>query len=167
MRRNLPIGLSLTLTFGVSLAAWGQGGRNPGGRGAPGGQPGAQQPAANPGRGGRAGDTGGGASGAVEFYNFDPAAASGQPIPDAQPTETHQKITVHGQTLAYATRAGYLPLHNATTGQSDAHLFYTCYAKEGVSDVSTRPMIFFLGGAPGVAAAWQEFGGLGPKRMKL
>ena len=27
-------------------------------------------------------------------------------------------------------------------------------------------MLFFLGGAPGVAAAWQEFGGFGPKRMK-
>ena len=26
--------------------------------------------------------------------------------------------------------------------------------------------MFFLGGAPGVAATWQEFGGLGPKRMK-
>src|SRR5262249_54941457 len=33
-------------------------------------------------------------------------------------------------------------------------------------EVAVRPMIFFLGGAPGVAAAWQEFGGLGPKRMK-
>src|ERR1035438_9582270 len=26
--------------------------------------------------------------------------------------------------------------------------------------------MFFLGGAPGVAATWQEFGGFGPKRMK-
>jgi carboxypeptidase C (cathepsin A) len=26
--------------------------------------------------------------------------------------------------------------------------------------------LFFLGGGPGVAATWQEFGGLGPKRMK-
>ena len=26
--------------------------------------------------------------------------------------------------------------------------------------------MFFLGGAPGVSATWQEFGGLGPKRMK-
>ena len=32
-------------------------------------------------------------------------------------------------------------------------------------DDSSRPLMF-LGGAPGVAAAWQEFGGLGPKRMK-
>jgi carboxypeptidase C (cathepsin A) len=61
---------------------------------------------------------------------------------------------------------GYLPLRNATTGQSEAHVFYTCYAKDGVTDAAVRPVVFFLGGAPGVAATWQEFGGLGPKRMK-
>ena len=32
--------------------------------------------------------------------------------------------------------------------------------------LTMRPIVFFLGGAPGVAATWQEFGGLGPKRMK-
>ena len=71
-----------------------------------------------------------------------------------------------GKPFAYTARAGYLPLRNATTGQAEAHLFFTYYAKEGVGDVPARPLIFFLGGAPGVAAAWQEFGGLGPKRMK-
>ena len=87
-------------------------------------------------------------------------------IPDGQPVETHQKITLNGESLAYTARAGYMPLRNATTGQSEAHLFYTCYAKDGVTDASARPLLFFLGGAPGVAATWQEFGGLGPKRMK-
>ena len=57
-------------------------------------------------------------------------------------------------------------MRNATTGQAEAHLFYTCYAKDGVTDASARPLLFFLGGAPGVSATWQEFGGLGPKRMK-
>ncbi len=116
------------------------------------------------GRGGRGG--GGAAPSTSEFYNYDTTAAAGAPIPDGPPTETHQKITVNGEALAYTARAGYLPLRNATTGQSEAHLFYTCYAKDGVSDASARPVLFFLGGAPGVAAAWQEFGGLGPKRMK-
>jgi carboxypeptidase C (cathepsin A) len=80
--------------------------------------------------------------------------------------ETHQKIAMGGGSLAYTARAGYLALHNATTGQSEAHLFYTSYSKDGVSDASTRPLLFFFGGAPGVSAAWQEFGGFGPKRMK-
>jgi carboxypeptidase C (cathepsin A) len=59
-----------------------------------------------------------------------------------------------------------LPLRNATTGQAEAYVFYTSYSKDPVGDPSTRPVVFFLGGAPGVAAAWQEFGGFGPKRMK-
>jgi carboxypeptidase C (cathepsin A) len=151
----------LVITLGISFIAWGQGGGQAG-RGAAAQQAG--PPAGAAGRGGRGGGVGGGGTG--EFYNYDTTAGSGQVIPDAQPTETHQKITVNGEALAYTARAGYMPLHNATTGQSEAHLFYTCYAKDGVSDASVRPVLFFLGGAPGVATSWQEFGGLGPKRMR-
>ncbi len=154
----------LVLTLGISAAAWGQGGNGRAGRaaGAQSGTP-ATAPAATAGRGGRGGDTG---AGATEFFNYDPSAGSGLAIPDSQPVETHQKITVNGEALAYTARAGYMSLRNATTGQSEAHLFYTCYSKDGVADPASRPLLFFLGGAPGVAATWQEFGGLGPKRMK-
>jgi carboxypeptidase C (cathepsin A) len=88
------------------------------------------------------------------------------PIADAPAAETHQKIAVGGETIAYTARAGFMALRNATTGQSEAHLFYTFYGKDGTPNASARPLVFFLGGAPGVAAAWQEFGGLGPKRMQ-
>ena len=159
------------ITLALSLPAWGQGGGRAG-RGAAAAQTGA--PAAAPatapaadsaaGRGGRGG--GGAGGGSSEFYNYDTAAAGvNVPFPET-PTETHQKITVNGEALAYTARAGYLPLRNATTGQSEAHVFYTWYAKDGVTDATVRPLLFFLGGAPGVAATWQEFGGLGPKRMK-
>ncbi len=158
----------VALALATTVTVWGQGGRNQG-RGAPGGRA-AQAGAAEAtpgGRGGRAGADGTlGASGTLDFYNFDSTASSAPPIPDAAPAETHQKITAGGQSLAYTTHAGFLPLRNATTGQSEAHLFYTSYAKDGVSDASTRPLIFFVGGAHGVATAWQEFGGFGPKRMK-
>ena len=131
----------LVITLGLALIAWGQGTGSQAGRG---------------GRGG----------GAADFYSYDATAASGIPVPDAKPAETHQKILINGEILAYTAQAGFLPLRNATTGQSEAHLFFTSYAKDGVSDASTRPVLFFLGGAPGVATGWQEFGGLGPKRMK-
>jgi len=157
--------------LGISLSAWGQGGRA--GRAAAAAQQQAvpapvQTPAPQAGAAGRGG-RGAAAPGAAEtneFYNYDPAAASAPPIPDGPPVETHQKIAVNGADLGYSARAGYLPVRNATTGQSEAHLFFTYYAKDGVSDGSRRPVVFFLGGAPGVAASWQEFGGLGPKRMK-
>jgi carboxypeptidase C (cathepsin A) len=155
------------MTVATSFLAWGQGGNGRAGRAAAAQQqatPPASAPAAPAGRGGRGG--GGEAATTGEFYNYDTTAGSEPAIPDTPPTETHQKITVNGAALAYTARVGYLPLRNATTGQSEAHLFYTFYAKDGVSDGAVRPVLFFLGGAPGVAATWQEFGGFGPKRMK-
>jgi carboxypeptidase C (cathepsin A) len=159
MTRLRLFGLGLAL----ALAAWGQGGRNAAGRGAPGSAPAATQTGGRGGRGAEAG-TAAPASGTLDFYNYDPTAGSSQPISDAPASETHQKITVNGQALAYTTRAGFLALRNATSGAAEAHVFYTFYAKDGES--AGRPVMFFFGGAPGMSAAWQEFGGLGPKRIK-
>ncbi len=186
--RSRMIFLGFTL---VASCLWGQGGgsrrASPGGQ-QPGGQnatqaasqqtnsqAGAPQVAAppvtapstagRPAEGGR----GGQATPAPDaFYDFDPNAAqvrAGQKF-DAPPVETHGKITWHGQPLAYTATAGFLPLPNATTGLPEAYLFFTSYVKDGGTEESHRPLMFFFGGAPGVSAAWQEFGGVGPKRMK-
>jgi carboxypeptidase C (cathepsin A) len=169
--RNAQILLVIMLS--MPLAAWAQGGNGRAGRAAAAAQTGAAPATGAPaaatgapaaGRGGRGGA--GAAPSTSEFYNYDTTAGMGGPIPETQPTETHQKITVNGEALAYTARVGYLALRNATTGNSEAHVFYTSYAKDGASDSATRPVLFFMGGAPGVAATWQEFGGLGPKRMK-
>jgi carboxypeptidase C (cathepsin A) len=157
--------LLVVITLGLAFGAWGQGGS---GRGAATQGTAAQGAATQQaGAAGRGGVRGGGGGGSVGFYNYDTSASSGMAIPDAPPAETRQKITVNGEALTYTARAGYMPLRNATTGQSAAHLFFTYYARDGAGDASARPVLFFLGGAPGVAASWQEFGGLGPKRMKL
>jgi carboxypeptidase C (cathepsin A) len=165
MRHKRNGHILLWIALGTAFPSWGQGGSGRAGRAAaaPQAPAPATAPAATAGRGGRGGEA---AGGATEFFNYDPAAGAGPAIPDSQPAETHQKITLNGETLAYTARAGYMPLRNATTGQSEAHLFYTSYAKDGAAGTSARPILFFVGGAPGVAAAWQEFGGLGPKRMK-
>jgi carboxypeptidase C (cathepsin A) len=176
--RYLRNGIIVFITC-VGASAWGQGqGR---GRGAAaqqsGAQTGAQPPAAQaaqqPGAaaapaqaGGRGGRGAPAAPATSEFYDFETSAGGEPPFPEGPPSETHQKITANGETLAYTTRAGYMPLRNVTTGQSEAHIFYTSYSKDGVSDASRRPVVMFFGGAPGVSAAWQDFGGLGPKRMK-
>jgi len=131
----------------ASICAWGQGS----------GQAGAQQA----GTGGQRGQRGG----AVGFYDYDATAQGGPPAP-GKPAESHQKVTISGEILAYATQAGFLSLRNATTGAAEAQIFYTSYVKEGVADAASRPIVFFFGGGPGVSAAWQEFGGIGPKRMK-
>jgi carboxypeptidase C (cathepsin A) len=166
-RRNLRILLAIMF----SAAAWGQGGRGRGNQ--TGAQPAGNQPAApqagaaQPSPGGQAAGRGGGGAPTTDFYAYDPNASSVVVINYAEPVETHQKITINGDAFAYTTRAGFLALKNATSAQSEAHLFFTAYSKDGVSEASSRPIVFFLGGAPGVSAAWQEFGGLGPKRAKL
>ena len=159
----------LTATLAVASLAWGQGGGR--GRGAPQTAPQpvpqtappAQQTA--PPAGGRGGFPT--APPSDDFYNYDTNAPSAAAIPDVAPSEAHQKISLNGETFAYTARAGFLALHNATTGGSEAHLFYTSYSKESERDAAGRPLLMFFAGAPGMAAAWQEFGGLGPKRMKV
>lgn len=154
----------MAIALSASSFMWGQGGGRRGNTGS-------QQPTAQAGApptGPQAPAQQGRTAGSNEFYNFDPAATQARPDgnTDGPPVETHQKIMVNGQSFAYTAHAGFLPLLNATTGAAEAHLFFTSYAKDGVNDVSTRPIVFFFGGAPGFSAAWQEFGGLGPKRMK-
>ncbi len=146
----------LVILVGAALYAWGQG-EGQSARGTPPQQTGAS------GRGARGGA--GGTGGTGDLYNYDATAGSGMPVQETQP-ETKQKITVNGTPLAYTTRTGFEGLRNATTGQLEAHLFFTVYTKDAVGDVSSRPLLFFFGGATGVAAGWQEFGGLGPKRIK-
>jgi carboxypeptidase C (cathepsin A) len=131
------------------------------GRGAPAQQQG--QPSQGTPTGGR-GARGGG--GAIDFYNYDASASAGINLAETKPSETHQKIIAGGESIAYTARAGFMPVRNATTGQPEAHLFFTSYSREGIPENVERPVMFFLGGAPGVAAVWQDFGGFGPKRMK-
>src|SRR5580693_9495100 len=125
-RRNLQIVLAIIF----SAAAWGQGGRGRGNQASaqPVGNPpqaGAAQPTGQP-----AGQTGGRGGGATsnDFYNYDPNASSVVVINPPEPVETHQKITINGDAFAYTTRAGFLALKNATSGQSEAHLFFTAYS---------------------------------------
>jgi carboxypeptidase C (cathepsin A) len=145
------------LVFAVGLMAQETGRQI--GRGAPPGVSAQQTGAPGGTRSGAGGGTG-------SLYAYDTTAAGGSANFEAKPSENHQKISLGGEILSYTTRAGYWPLRNATTLQPEAYVFYTFYAKDNVPDASARPVVFFLGGAPGVAAGWQEFGGLGPKRMR-
>jgi len=174
MRSPRSAALVLAFVFCLSTTSWAQGGSGRAGRGtaaqgaSPQGATTAQQapPGGTAGRGGRAGTGSTSTGGTIGFYNFDTTAGAGAGVADAKPIETHQKIVVNGELLAYTTRAGFIALRNATTGQSEAHVFFTSYEKDAVADSSSRPLVFFVGGEPGVAASWQELGGFGPKRVK-
>ncbi|HEY7855623.1 MAG TPA: hypothetical protein VIC32_04205 [Terriglobales bacterium] len=160
------------VTVGVlSLALSAQGARN--GRGARGAAaaattttaapaPAPQAAPAPPAARGRGGP---GPAGPNDFYDYSNSASEAAPIRDAAPVETPQKISLAGTDVSYTARAGYMPINNATTGQPEAHIFYTYYSVTGAT--GDRPVLFVLGGAPGSAASWLELDGFGPKRLAV
>jgi carboxypeptidase C (cathepsin A) len=102
------------------------------------------------------------------FYRFNYGAEEMQPIqyPEKAIATEHQ-ITLHGQTIQYTARVGFMPIRHATTGQSYGHLFYIYYSKNGVSDKSKRPVWFLFNGGPGAATVWLHMGAFGPKMVKM
>ena len=110
-----------------------------------------------------------GAAGATnDFYRFDYTLETMQPIEyPAQPISTQHQIALHGETIQYTARVGFLPIHQATTGATQGHLFYVYYSKNNVADKSKRPVWFLFNGGPGAATVWLHMGAFGPKMVKL
>jgi carboxypeptidase C (cathepsin A) len=105
---------------------------------------------------------------ANNFYRFNYSLEDMQPIDyPAQPITTKHQITLHGQTIPYTAHVGFMPIHNATSGVTEGHLFYIYYSKDGVSDNAKRPLWFLFNGGPGAATIWLHMGAFGPKIVKL
>jgi len=88
----------------------------------------------------------GAAAGATnDFYRFNYNAEEMQPIHyPAEPIATQHQIALHGETIQYTAHVGFLPIHQATSGVTEGHLFYVYYSKNGVTDKSKRPVWFCL-----------------------
>src|SRR5258708_35009517 len=65
------------------------------------------------GRGGRGGIAG-------------PGPAVGGEV-DETPVVTHHSVTVHGKVLTYTATVAQMPIKNAATGETEAHIFYMAY----------------------------------------
>lgn len=77
-----------------------------------------------------------------------------------------------GQTLAYRSRVGYLPLHEhpVKDGEQQAavlrgQLFYMAYELELPPGSPPRPLCFVFNGGPGSSSVWLHLGLLGPQRV--
>src|SRR5580704_9590379 len=111
---------------------------------------------------------GAGAGATNGFYRFNYSQDEMQPINyPAEPISTPHQITLHGETIQYTARVGFMPIRHATTGVSQGHLFYVYYSKAGVTDKSKRPVWFLFNGGPGAASVWLHMGAFGPKMVKL
>jgi len=83
-----------------------------------------------------------------------------------EPVETHHEVTLKGRKLAYAARAGAIPLRDPFD-ETEAEIFFMAYEVEGVENRSTRPLTFAFNGGPGSASIWLHMGALGPKRVVM
>jgi carboxypeptidase C (cathepsin A) len=145
IERMLGAGLALGL---AATAAAGQGrrGANPD-------SPEAQQ----------AGRRGGAAAQAAQAQPSE--AQRHQPPPEEQSSVTHHSARIAGQTINYtATAATYIIKDDQ--GDPKATFFFVAYTKDGVDDLSKRPISFSYNGGPGSASCFVHMG-FGPRRVVL
>src|SRR5215472_7001843 len=85
--------------------------------------------------------------------------------PEEKSSVTHHSARIAGQQISYtATAANYVI--KADDGTPKATMFYVAYVKEGVQDVSRRPVSFVYNGGPGSASLFTHMG-MGPRRISL
>lgn len=77
---------------------------------------------------------------------------------------TQDEVTIRGQTISYSATVASIALRDSK-GKPYAEMFYTEYLRQGVRDVSSRPVLFGWNGGPIAASVWLNLGVLGPKRI--
>ncbi|MCB0688233.1 MAG: hypothetical protein KDC53_16965 [Saprospiraceae bacterium] len=82
----------------------------------------------------------------------------------AQTFESKQSVTIDGKTISLKTIAGTTQLRDIDN-KPIALFGFTAYFKEGVNDMSKRPIIFSYNGGPGSSSYWLHMGVMGPKRI--
>ena len=77
---------------------------------------------------------------------------------------TKHTIRIGGETISYTAAAGTYVLKE-DDGKQLASIFHIAYMKDGVKDLSRRPLLFSFNGGPGTASVWLHLGVLGPRRV--
>ncbi|MCY7376606.1 MAG: hypothetical protein LH472_11640 [Pyrinomonadaceae bacterium] len=116
----------------------------------------------------------------ILLFQMPTITAQPQPSPSPKPSPapivqmldeptatTKHSIRVGGKPLNYTTTAGFMPLRNAQTGETEAKIFYMAYILDDAAKQKNRPLMFSFNGGPGSASVWLHLGALGPKRVKM
>ena len=77
---------------------------------------------------------------------------------------TKHTAVVQGKPLDYTATAGTMVTES---GGKQCELFFIAYTKDGVEDMSARPITFAFNGGPGSASFYTDFLCMGPKRMEV
>jgi len=112
------------------------------------------------GRGGR-----GGRGGAPDQQSQEAEAGRKLPPPEEKSMVTHHSARIAGQTINYTATVGTYVIKD-DAGDPKAVFFFTAYTKDGVEDMSKRPVSFSYNGGPGSASLFVHMG-FGPRRVVL
>jgi carboxypeptidase C (cathepsin A) len=95
-----------------------------------------------------------------------PAAEQKAPErPEEPPVSTKHSIRIGGRQINYTATAGFMPIRNDRTGETEARIFFIAYTMD--DPPPGRPLMFSFNGGPGSASVWLHLGALGPKRVKM
>ena len=101
------------------------------------------------------------------------AAAKAKEKPDEKKDDLKDKVSVtkhsakiQGKEIKYTATAGKLVMKD-DEGKPKALVFFIAYTKNGVDDLSERPISFAFNGGPGSSSVWLHLGMLGPRRVKV
>lgn len=86
--------------------------------------------------------------------------------PKAESVTTQHSVRVDGNTIRYSAIAG-LALINNDDEEPIGQFGYTAYVRDGVDNISDRPIMFAYNGGPGSASIWLHMGVLGPRRIPV
>lgn len=101
----------------------------------------------------------------LTFLISAPSATNAFPAEDHLSITKHQ-VTIGGQTISYTATAGTMKMADEE-GNHKADIFFIAYTRDGVSDMTTRPVTFSFNGGPGSSSVWLHLGALGPKRVVM
>ncbi|MGB7295824.1 MAG: hypothetical protein WBC70_09580 [Candidatus Aminicenantales bacterium] len=116
-----------------------------------------------------------GAAGGLQAPQQKPAAqaeAAAKSSPAAPPPPekplavTRHTVTIGGRPIAFTATVGTLTVikRDETPG---ANIFFMAYTRDGIKDLSARPVTFVFNGGPGSSSVWLHMGGMGPRRVLM
>jgi carboxypeptidase C (cathepsin A) len=79
---------------------------------------------------------------------------------------TKHSAKLQGKDIKYTATAGKLVMKD-DEGEPKALVFFIAYTKNGVAELSQRPITFAFNGGPGSSSVWLHLGMLGPRRVKV
>ena len=102
----------------------------------------------------------------VSVIAFAQSSDSSDLAEDPPLSVTQHSVRVGGQTINYTATTGYLVLRKED-GDARAKMFFIAYTRNGVDDLSKRPVTFTFNGGPGSSSVWLHMVALGPRRIKM